>query len=183
MNKAARFIKQALIIMFSLIWFLTITVSARGQDPDDLLRQKGIVLPALPGRLGSYTAVVRSGNLLYLSGKGPVRADGSDVTGKLGKDLDISEGYAAARLCGLAQLSALKENLGKLSRIKQIIKVTGFVNGTDSFYGQPMVMDGYSDLMTEIFGTRGIHARSAVGVAALPKGWPVEVEMIVEIGP
>lgn len=151
------------------------------QTPEALLLKKGIVLPAIPKSLGNYTSLVKVGNLIYLSGRGPLQPDGNYIIGKLGKDLNAKEGYAAARLCAIAQIAVLKAELGDLSKIKKIVKVTGFVNSTDLFTDQPDVINGYSDLMVDIFGSIGIHARSAVSVTALPSGWPVEVEMIVEI--
>ncbi|KYH08237.1 hypothetical protein A1704_06160 [Chryseobacterium cucumeris] len=158
-------------------------MNLKSQTPEEIILKKKITLPEVSISLGNYTNLVRSGNLIYLSGKGPLRSDGKYINGKIGKDLNIDQGYEAARLCGLAQISALKKELGDLSKIKRIIKVTAFVNSTDSFTDQPKVVNGYSDLMTEIFGNKGIHARSAVGVSSLPSGWPVEVEMIVEIEP
>lgn len=170
--------------MKTIILLFTITFlhfSSFGQSPEALLQSKGIILPVLPASIGNYTNVVKSGNLLYLSGKGPLQFDGKYVAGKLGKDMNAEEGYAAARLCAIAQIAVLKTELGDLSKVKRIVKVTGFVNGTALFTEQPKVINGYSDLMVEIFGRIGVHARSAIGVASLPAGWPVEVEMIVEI--
>ena len=156
-------------------------IVAFSQIPEEVLTAKGITLPSIPASIGTYTSIVRSGNLLYLSGRGPLQANGKYITGKLGKDLNTEQGYAAARLCAIAQIAVLKTELGNLSKIKRIVKVTGFVNGIDSFTDQPKVINGFSDLMVEIFGAKGIHSRSAIGVASLPSGWPVEVEMIVEI--
>jgi enamine deaminase RidA (YjgF/YER057c/UK114 family) len=167
------------IILFTFL--ILFKVIAHAQTPEQILTEKGITLPELPKALGNYTSFVRSGNMIYLSGRGPFQADGKYIIGKLGRDLDTKQGYAAARLCGIAQLAVLKKELGDLSKVKKIVKVTGFVNCTEIFMDQPKVIDGYSDLMGEIFGGKGIHARSAVGVASLPAGWPVEVEMVVEI--
>jgi enamine deaminase RidA (YjgF/YER057c/UK114 family) len=124
---------------------------------------------------------VRTGNLLFLAGKGPTQADGKYVTGKLGKDFTIEQGYAAARLTALAQLSVLKDYLGNLSRVKRVVKVLGLVNGTEDFTDQPKVINGFSDMMVLVFGDKGKHARSAIGVASLPFGMAVEVELIVEV--
>jgi len=167
---------KALAICLFLLAF-----TATAQTPEEILASKGITLPAIPASIGTYTNVVRVGNLVYLSGRGPLQANGQYTTGKLGKDLTTEKGYAAARVCAIAQIAVLKTELGELKRVKRIVKVTGFVNGTDVFTDQPKVINGFSDFMVEIFGTKGIHSRSAIGVTSLPQGWPVEVEMIVEI--
>ncbi|MBU3744524.1 MAG: RidA family protein, partial [Sediminibacterium sp.] len=119
--------------------------------------------------------------LLFLSGKGPMQPDGKYVVGKLGKELTIEQGYVAAQLTALAQLSVLKDYLGSLSRVKQVVKVLGLVNCTDTFADQPKVVNGFSDIMVLAFGDKGKHARSAIGATALPFGMAVEVELIVEI--
>jgi enamine deaminase RidA (YjgF/YER057c/UK114 family) len=121
------------------------------------------------------------GNLLYLAGKGPMKQDGSVVTGKLGKDLNIEQGYEAARLTAINHIAVLKATLGKLEKVKRIVKVLGMVNCTSDFTDQPKVINGYSDLMVQVFGEKGKHARSAVGMHSLPLGMAVEVEVIVEI--
>lgn len=159
------------------------SISARAQKPEMIIAEHGITLPTLPKSLGNYRSIVRIGNLIYLSGKGPIRPDGKYVTGRVGKDVDIKQGYNAARLCGIAQLAALKAELGDLSKVKRIVNVIGFVNASDTFTDHPKVVDGYSDLMTEVLGDKGSHTRSAVGVASLPGGWPIEVSMVVEIEP
>jgi len=151
------------------------------QDAEAKLKEKGIVLntPAKP--VANYVNAVRVGNLLYLAGKGPSKPDGSYVTGKLGKDLTIEQGYDAAKLTALNHLAVLKAELGDLNKVKRIVKVLGMVNCTEDFKDQPKVINGYSDLMVEIFGDKGKHARSAVGMYALPMNIAVEVEVIVEI--
>ena len=151
------------------------------QDAETKLKEKGIVLTP-PGKpIANYVNAVRVGNLLFLAGKGPSKADGTYITGKLGKDLTIEQGYEAARLTAINHLSVLKAELGSLNKVKRIIKVLGMVNCTDDFKDQPKVINGYSDLMVEIFGDKGKHARSAVGMYSLPMGMAVEVEVIVEI--
>ncbi len=115
------------------------------------------------------------GNLLYLAG------DGSDMKGKLGKDLTVEQGYQAARMTGVDILSTLKAACGDLSRIKQFVKVKGMVNSTPDFYDQPKVINGFSDLMVEVFGEKGKHARAAVGMVSLPSNIAVEIEVIVEL--
>ena len=151
------------------------------QTPETNLQRLGIRLPSLKVPLGSYVNMVRVDHVLYLSGKGPLQNNGEYIKGKLGEDLSIENGYQAARLTAINQLAVLKNELGDLSRVKRIIKVNGFVNSDSNFYDQPKVMDGFSDLLVEVFGEKGKHARTALGVAALPLGMAVEVEMIVEV--
>jgi enamine deaminase RidA (YjgF/YER057c/UK114 family) len=166
------------ILILCLLGCATISSA---QSPEDKLKQAGIVLPAVPAPIATYVNVVRTGNLLYLSGKGPIGPDGKYITGKLGRDMTIEQGYAAARLTAILQIAVLKKELGDLSKIKRIVKVLGMVNCTEDFADQPKVINGFSDLMVEIFGEKGRHARSAVGMNALPMKMPVEVEMIVEV--
>ncbi|MBS1935942.1 MAG: RidA family protein [Bacteroidetes bacterium] len=151
------------------------------QTPEGNLKKLGIQLPKSPKPVASFVHCVRVGNLLYLSGKGPARADGSFITGKVGRDLNIDSGYYAARLTAIAHLAVLKDELGDLSKVKRIVKVFGMVNCTENFYDQPKVINGYSDLMIEVFGEKGKHARSAVGMYSLPWNTAVEVETIVEV--
>lgn len=151
------------------------------QDAEARLKEKGIVLTT-PGKpVANYVNVVRVGNLLFLAGKGPTKPDGSNITGKVGKDLTIEQGYEAARLTAINHLAVLKAELGSLNKVKRIVKVLGMVNCTEDFKDQPKVVNGYSDLMVEIFGDKGKHARSAVGMYALPSNIAVEVEVIVEV--
>jgi enamine deaminase RidA (YjgF/YER057c/UK114 family) len=165
--------------LFLLIVLTTYTMQA--QTPEERLKEKGIVLTTPSAPVANYVNVVRVGNLLYLAGKGPAKPDGSYVTGKVGKDLSIEQGYEAARLAAISHLSVLKAELGDLSKVKRIVKVLGMVNCTDDFKDQPKVINGYSDFMVEIFGEKGKHARSAVGMNSLPLGIAVEVEVIVEV--
>jgi enamine deaminase RidA (YjgF/YER057c/UK114 family) len=160
---------------------LCASLMAKAQTPEERLTQLGITLPAVPAPAANYVNVVRTGNLLFLAGKGPTKPDGKLVTGKIGEDLSIEQGYEAARLTALAQLAVLKSELGDLSKVKRIVKVLGMVNCTPYFIDQPKVMNGYSDLMVEVFGDKGKHARSAVGMCSLPFNIAVEVEMIVEV--
>ena len=151
------------------------------QDAETRLKEKAITLTT-PGKpVANYVNAVRVGNLLYLAGKGPTKPDGSNITGKVGKDLTIEQGYEAARLTAMNHLAVLKAELGSLNKVKRIVKVLGMVNCTEDFKDQPKVVNGYSDLMVEIFGDKGKHARSAVGMYALPMNIAVEVEVIVEI--
>ena len=150
-------------------------------DPEAKLEELGIVLPPAPEPVANYVNGVRTGNLIFLAGKGPKRADGSELHGKLGADVSIEEGYEGARITAINQLAVLKEMLGDLSKVKRVVKVLGMVNSTPDFVQQPAVINGFSDLIVEIFGERGRHARAAVGMASLPRGQSVEIEMIVEV--
>lgn len=169
-----------------ILYFLFLAVLAHSekllaQTPEDNLKKLGITLTMPQPPIASYVNCVRVGNLLYLSGKGPLRPDGTFVTGKVGRDINADTAYYAARLIAISHLSLLKQELGSLSRVKRIVKVLGMVNCTDQFIDQPKVINGYSDLMVEVFGDKGKHARSAVGVNSLPFNIAVEVEVIVEI--
>ena len=139
----------------------------------------GLTEPGKP--VANYLGAVRSGNLVFMSGKGPSKPEGGFVTGKVGADLTVEQGYAAARLAAIAQLSALKAEIGDLNRVVRIVKVTGMVNADPFFTGHSQVINGFSDLMVEVFGERGRHARAAVGMSSLPLGFAVEVEMVVEV--
>lgn len=150
-------------------------------DVDARLRELNIELPTLGTPVANYVHAVTSGNLVFLAGKGPTRADGTRVEGKLGDDLTVEQGYEAARLVGIQQLAALRGELGNLNRVKRIVKVHGMVNATDNFTNHSQVINGFSDLMVEVFGERGKHARAAVGMASLPGGMAVEIEVVVEV--
>ena len=150
-------------------------------DFDKKLKELNIELYT-PGKpMGNYVKAVRTGNLLYLAGHGPTKADGSNITGKVGKDLTTEQGYDAAKQTGIAILSTLKGELGDLNKVKRIVKVLGMVNCTENFVDQPKIMNGFSDLMVAVFGDKGKHARSAVGMYALPSNIAVEIEIIVEV--
>jgi enamine deaminase RidA (YjgF/YER057c/UK114 family) len=157
--------------------------NVEGPDPEAKLKELGIVLPKASAPVANYVNAVRTGNLLFLAGKGPTGPDGKDVIGKLGKDLTVEQGYQAARFVAINQLAVLKAELGDLNRVQRIVKVLGMVNSDPAFTDQPAVINGYSDLLVAVFGEKGKHARSAVGMATLPRGIAVEVEMIVEISP
>ena len=150
-------------------------------DPEARLEELGIILPTPPSPVANYVNGVQTGNLIFLAGKGPKRADGTEITGKLGADVSIEEGYEGARLTAINQLAVLKDMLGDLDRVTRIVKVLGMVNSDPSFVDQPAVINGFSDLIVEVFGERGRHARAAVGMASLPRGQAVEIEMIVEV--
>ena len=146
------------------------------------LKELRIELPPPPKPVGNYVPAVLTGNLLFLSGVGPRHADGSMVTGKVGGDLDIEQGYAAARLVALNMLANIRQAVGSLDRIGRVVKVLGMVNCTPEFDAMPKVINGFSDLFVEVLGEQhGRGARSAVGMVALPAQIAVEVEMVVEL--
>ena len=140
----------------------------------------GLELPPPATPIANYIPAVRSGNLVFLSGHGPVGPDGL-IRGKLGADLSIEEGAAAARLVMIGLLGSLKSELGSLDKVQRIVKLLSMVNASPDFTQTPAVANGCSDLLVEVFGERGRHARSAVGMAALPNNIAVEIEMIVEV--
>ncbi len=150
-------------------------------DYDKKLKELGITLMAPSKPVANYVKAVRTGNLLYLAGHGPTKADGTYVTGKVGSELTIEQGYDAARLTAIGLLSTLKAELGDLNRVKRIVKVLGMVNCPADFVDQPKVINGCSDLLVAVFGDKGRHARSAVGMNSLPMNTSVEIEIIVEI--
>ncbi|MFM7856181.1 MAG: RidA family protein [Flammeovirgaceae bacterium] len=150
-------------------------------DFDKKLKDLGIELYTPSKPMGNYVKAVRTGNLLYLAGHGPTKADGSNITGKVGKDLTTEQGYDAAKQTGIAILSTLKSELVDLNTVKRIVKVLGMVNCTENFIDQPKVMNGFSDLMVAVFGEKGKHARSAVGMYALPSNIAVEIEIVLEV--
>ncbi len=164
-----------------LLCTLALARAADPATPEARLAALGLTLPATPAAVANYVPAVRSGPLVFLAGQIPRGADGKYLTGKLGRDLTEAEGAAAARTCALQLIAALKAEVGDLSKVKRIVRVGGFVACTDDFTAQPKVINGASDLLVEIFGDRGRHARAAVGVNALPLGAPVEIELIAEI--
>ena len=148
----------------------------------DRLKELGISLPSVPAPLGNYVDAVRTGNLLFLSGKGPRKTEGGASTGKLGKDVTIEQGYQDARSVGLLLLAVMEKELGDIDQVKRVVKILGMVNSTPEFVDQPKVINGCSDLFVEVFGDKGRHARSAVGMGSLPNNITVEIEAIVEVG-
>ena len=143
------------------------------------LKERQIILPVPQKPVANYVGWARVGNLLFLAGHGP--GPQGRGKGKVGRDVTLQEGYQFAREAGLYLLATTREALGSLDRVKRIVKVLGMVNSAPGFGDQPKVINGFSDLMTEVFGEAGKHARSAVGMAELPSGIPVEIEMIVEV--
>lgn len=149
--------------------------------PEERLEELGHTLPEAPKSIANYVGSVHTGNLLFLSGKGPDLVGGRQWKGKLGAEFTTEEGYKAARNCMLNLLAILHQDVGALSRVRRIVKLLGMVNSTPDFVDQSKVINGASDLLVDVFGERGRHARSAVGMASLPGGIPVEIEMIVEL--
>lgn len=150
-------------------------------DIEERLKELNITLFSIPKPVANYVNAVKTGNLIFLSGKGPHKFGGGYVTGKVGTDLTIEEGYEAAKLSAIIQLSVLKQEVGDLNKVVRIVKVLGMVNADSSFTQHPEVINGFSDVMVAVFGERGKHARAAVGVGSLPRNIACEIEMIIEI--
>ena len=180
--------KQAIILLMVVLSACStkspeteIVESLYDYDVEERIKELGIELSE-PGKpIANYVNAVQSGNLVFMAGKGPRGLDGTLVTGKVGIDLSIEQGYETARLAAVAQLSALKAEIGDLNRVERIVKVFGMVNADPSFTNHSQVINGFSDLMVEIFGERGKHARAAVGMGSLPMDMACEIEMIVQI--
>ena len=150
-------------------------------DPEARLRDLGLELPAIPEPAGAYVPATRAGSLLFTAGQLPFEDGELQKTGKVGDTVSAEEAYEAARLCALNALAAAAAEAGGLNRIRRIVKVTGFVASAPGFNSQPQVINGASELIGELFGEAGLHARSAVGVAELPLDTPVEVELVAEL--
>ncbi len=164
----------ALLLLSSLTF-------AQKIDFDKKLKELNIELPPASKPIANYVKAVRVGNLLFLSGTGPAKADGTYITGKAGRDLTIEQGYDAAKTTGIVILSTLKNELGDLNKVKRIVKVLGMVNCHSDFTDHPKVINGFSDFMVSVFGEKGKHARSAVGMNSLPMNMAVEIEIVVEV--
>ena len=148
---------------------------------EDKLREMGLELTEGPPPMANYIPGYRTGNLVFLSGVGPRDAEGNTLKGKLGQEVTVEEGYQAARLCALNLLANLKGIIGDLDKVKHVVKLLAMVNAVPDFTQQPAVINGCSDLLVEVLGDKGRHARSAVGMGSLPGGMAVEIEMIVEV--
>lgn len=168
------------LILLPLLFFV-LTCTAQAVDAEKKLKELGIELITPTKPMANYVKAVRTGNLIFLAGHGPTKADGTLITGKVGKELSTEQGAEAARQTAISLLSTLKAELGDLNKVKRIVKVLGMVNCTENFTDQPKVINGFSDLMVQVFGEKGKHARSAVGMYALPSNMTVEIEMIVEV--
>ena len=148
---------------------------------ENILTEMGLALPPPPAPAGNYLPAVRSGNLLFLAGTLPVRDGQVTHAGQVGRDLDVTAGYAAAQVCALNTLAALKGAAGSLEALERFVLVSGFVNGVAGFAESPAVINGASDLLVKVFGERGRHARAAVAVAGLPRNAAVEIQCVVEL--
>lgn len=148
---------------------------------EKMLSDLGITLPTPPQPIANYVRAVLVGNFLFVSGHGPYNDGKIKMAGKIGKELTVEEGYQVARNVGLNCLATVKAEMGSLDKVKRVVKLLGMVNCTEDFKDQPKVVNGCSDLLVEVFGEIGKHARSAVGMQALPNGIPVEIEMILEV--
>jgi enamine deaminase RidA (YjgF/YER057c/UK114 family) len=169
------------LLLTVLVYSVTGSFAQQKIDYDKKLKDLGIELFAPSKPMANYVKAVRTGNLIYLAGHGPTKADGTNITGKVGADLTAEQGYEAARQTGISILSTLKGELGDLNKVKRVVKVLGMVNCTNNFTDQPKVINGFSDLMVAVFGEKGKHARSAVGMNSLPNNIAVEIEIIVEV--
>jgi enamine deaminase RidA (YjgF/YER057c/UK114 family) len=149
--------------------------------PEDRIRELGLEIPEVAAPLASYVPAARSGSYVYTSGQLPIVKGELVATGKVGASVDPERAAELARLCVLNAIAAVRAEVGELSRVRRIVKVVGFVASAPDFFGQPQVINGASDLLGEVFGDAGTHARSAVGVAVLPRDAPVEVELIAEV--
>jgi enamine deaminase RidA (YjgF/YER057c/UK114 family) len=175
---------RALMLAVAVASLASLSLAAQGaRSPEARIKELGIVLPPAPKPLASYVPSVRTGNLVYLAGQGPIVDGKATVTGKVGAELTEDEGYKVARASILVSLAVLRAEIGSLDRVTRIVKVVGWVNSAPGFTRQPWVVNGASDLLVEIFGEAGRHARSAVGANELPLGIPVEIEMVVEVAP
>lgn len=160
---------------------LSIPAPPPGISPYERLKALGIELPPPPPPIANFVTHVEHAGLLYLSGQGPSRADGHLFTGKVGDDVTAEEAYAHARLTGINLIAVMQAALGDLGRVGRIVKLLGMVNATPDFDAHPSVINGCSDLLNDVFGPRGVHARSAVGFGSLPNRITVEIEAIVAI--
>ncbi|MCP5541948.1 MAG: RidA family protein [Akkermansiaceae bacterium] len=151
---------------------------------ENKIAELGLELPPPPPPGGIYQPVVIAGNIAYVSGHGPLKNDGAYITGRVGRELDLADGQAAARQTGLALLSTIRQQLGSLDRVRRLLKTLALVNSTDDFTQQPQVINGFSELFRDVFGEEnGVGARSALGTSVLPGNIPVEIELILEIEP
>ena len=174
-------LRLAVLSTLLLATVFRIHAAPAAATPEEKLASLGLQLPKVSTPVANYVPAVRSGSLVYLAGHIPRTPDGKVITGKVGRDATDQDANAAARVCTLALLATLKHEIGELRKVKRIVRVGGFVNAVDTFQGQSQVINGCSDLLVSLFGDRGKHARAAIGVASLPLGAVVEIEMIVEV--
>jgi enamine deaminase RidA (YjgF/YER057c/UK114 family) len=175
-------LKKSITLVFTILFLSTSLINAQNKvDAEARIKELGIHLITPTPPIANYVKAVRVGNLVYLSGHGPDKPEGGQVTGKVGAEVTLEQGREAARFTGISLLSTLKAEIGDLNKVKRIVKLLGMVNCIPTFDMQPKVINGCSDLLVEVFGENGKHARSAVGVGSLPGNIAVEIEMIVEI--
>ena len=170
---------KSITLFFTIIFLLYSHTSVA--NPDQKVTELGIGLKDKGEPSNSFVYAVRTGNLLFLAGHISVNAEGDVIAGKLGKDMSVEDGAAAARMAGISILSTINQQLGDLSKVKRLVKVTGMVNATPDFTQHARVMNGFSNLMLEVFGDDGEHARAAVGMGSLPANAAVEIEVILEV--
>lgn len=171
-------LSKALVLIFI---FILVPFQIFSQSYEAKIKEFGISLPKPTTPVANYVKAVTAGKLVFLAGHGPTNEEGELITGKVGVGLSIEDGYDAARRTGLSLLSSLRAEIGSLDRVKRIVKVKGMVNTTPDFTQHPEVINGCSDLLVQVFGENGKHARAAVGMVSLPRNIAVEIEMIVEI--
>jgi enamine deaminase RidA (YjgF/YER057c/UK114 family) len=168
----------------ALVLLVASNAAAQGAaSPEARLKALGLELPAAPKPIAAYVPAVRTGNLVYLAGQGPFADGKPTITGKVGAEVTEKQAYEAARTTILTSLAVLRAEIGSLDRVRRIVKLVGWVNSAPGFTRQPWVMNGASELLVEIFGEAGKHARSSVGANELPLDIPVEIELIVEVAP
>jgi enamine deaminase RidA (YjgF/YER057c/UK114 family) len=164
------------------VTLLVVSFSSFSQvDFDKKLKDLNIQLIPPTKPVANYVKAVRTGNLIFLAGHGPAKADGTNITGKVGKDLTIEQGIEAAKTTAISLLSTIKAEVGDLNKVKRVVKVNGWVNCNSDFTDQPKVMNGCSDLLVAVFGEKGKHARAALGANSLPFNFAVEIEMVIEV--
>lgn len=172
---------RAASLLLALVALAPLPAAETATTPEGRLAALGHTLPAVNTPIANYVPALRTGNLIFLAGHIPRDGAGKVIAGKVGRDATEQDAQAAARATALALLATLKKEIGELSRVQRIVRVGGFVNAVDDFKAQPQVINGCSDLLVAVFGERGKHARAALGVASLPLGAVVEIEMVVEI--
>lgn len=177
----AKRLRKQLFLFSTASLLFTATTGAQANTPEQQIKNRNITLINPVAPTANFVKAVTVGKMVYLSGHGPDKPEGGQVIGKVGTELDVEAGKAAARLVGISLLSSLKKEIGSLNRVKRVVKVLGMVNADPSFTQHSQVMNGFSDLMVEVFGEAGKHARSSVGMNSLPGNIPVEIEMIVEL--
>jgi len=183
MTRSARFARGAIGVAVALWAGASVSLAQAASSPESRLKALGIELPPAQKAVANYVPAVRTGNLVYLAGQGPLSDGKPTITGKVGAEVTEEDAYKAARAAILNSLAALRAEIGSLDKVKRIVKLTGWVNSAPGFIRQPFVINGASDLLVQIFGDAGRHARTAVSANELPFNIPVEIEMIVEITP